>query len=405
MTIPRIKMKGKHLKPWLLLLPLLAGSCRYEDPEPLVCEVFEDLLFERKVDFDAMLSDMRHHYGETTGTFEGFEEAVKDARLIAEDFTVYGISYRTVDHQGRPVKASGLVYFPETTHIQGIIEILPVNKCRESCGTANKTVAEAMVGLGGHIMIVPDLLGCGQSDSYPIAYLQHENIARVAADMRKAAYEFLYNHRYIRLGGEDYIFGFSLGGSGALALARHYQQHPELGVKVKELWIGSGAYAPAETIDEILDRGTCGYAILPNILYALNWYENLGIDLREAFSGEMRERYEELANGDIEIDILTQRYGSSLDAYLNPAFFREDNAQWQKLHRALEDLTVPLDFKPDYPVRVFHSVDDEVIPCASSDRLVERLRQAGVDVQYRQTTGRHHHTAYEMGITMLKYLN
>ena len=76
------------MKSWLLLLPLLAGSCRYEDPEPLACEVFEDLLFERKVDFDAMLSDMRHHYGETTGTYEGFDDAVKQARLIAEDFSV-----------------------------------------------------------------------------------------------------------------------------------------------------------------------------------------------------------------------------------------------------------------------------------------------------------------------------
>ena len=192
------------------LLPFLLLSCRYKDPELLEYKVFDSLIFERKMTFDDMISDVMDQYGEHSSAYGELAELLEEGRQAAEDYTVYGITDNSLDHEGKPVKATGLVYYPETTYLKGVIEIVPVNKSKLSCGSVNRSVPEAIAGCTGYIMIVPDLLGCGGTEDYPISYVQHDDIVRLAADMRKAAYEFLYNHRYIRLGSKDYIFGYTV---------------------------------------------------------------------------------------------------------------------------------------------------------------------------------------------------
>lgn len=381
----------------LLLVSLaLFGSCQSDSFEPIEYKYFEGVLFERKVDFQTMIDDVMHHYGENAGDFGELDGLLQKGRLLAKDYTVYGIKYKTVDHEGKPVSASGLIYFPESFRKKGTLEMIPVNKSRVNCGTANRSIPEAIAGCTGYIMIVPDLLGCGESSDYAICYMQHDLIVRVAADMRKAAYEFLYNQRRFRLGRYDYLFGYSLGGSGVLALARYYAEHPEEGVKVKELWLGAGAYFPRQMVDMFVKTRQSSYAILPNILYSLEWYENLGLDFNEVFTGDLRDNYEELVTGDVSTDYLSSRLGSSLDAYISPDFMSEDCEGWRKVQESLSAKDIPIDFKPDFPVYLYHSVDDTVIPHDLSDSLNARLLRAGAKVNYVQTEGTHHNTGFKI---------
>ena len=393
-------------KLWIFLLSAAALLCSCEscNPEPLEYKTFEELLFVRKVDFQTMIDDVMAQYGESAGKFDEFEALLEEGRPLAKDYTLYGITYKTTDHNGDPVSASGLVYFPETRMKKGVLEIVPVNKSKKSCGTVNRSVPEAIAGCTGYIMIVPDLIGCGSTSDYAISYLQHDLIARVAADMRKAAFEFLRNHRKYRLGSQDYLFGYSLGGSGVLALARHYAKHPELGVKVRELWLGAGAYFPRQAVDLIAARQTSSYTILPNILYSLEWYDQLGLAFDEVFIGEMKDNYEELASGEIPIEELSERFGPSLDTYVNRDFFRDDCEGWQKIRSALELKEIPIDFKPSFPVYLYHSVDDSVIPHDLSDSLNARLLRAGARVNYIKAEGTHHNVGFRIEGDLARHL-
>ncbi len=386
------------------LLPFLLLSCRYKDPELLEYKVFDSLIFERKMTFDDMISDVMDQYGEHSSAYGELAELLEEGRQAAEDYTVYGITYNSLDHEGKPVKATGLVYYPETTYLKGVIEIVPVNKSKFSCGSVNRSVPEAIAGCTGYIMIVPDLLGCGGTEDYPISYLQHDDIVRLAVDMRKAAYEFLYNHRYIRLGNKDYIFGYSLGGGGALALARHYSLHPECGIKVKELWLGAGAWDPLAAVKEYAASGRCGAVILPNMLVSIDFYNHLGVDFSTVFKGEFLENYQELTAGYISTDSLTTRFGPELDAYIDMDFFAEDNAVWQKVQDALSSQLVPVDFKPSFPVFLYHSADDATIPVSASDSLNARLLRAGAKVYYHRTEGSHHLTGFKIEGDMARHL-
>lgn len=369
-------------------------SCNSDGFEPLEYQVFEEVLFERKVNFQDMIDDVMKHYGESAGGFEEFEALQEKVRKLAKEYTIYGIRYKTSDHEGKPISASGLVYFPESFRKRGVLEIIPVTKSRGSCGTVNRSIPEAVAGCTGYVMIIPDLPGCGITDDYAICYLQHDLIASVAADMRKAASEFLWNRRRHLLGNQDYLFGYSLGGSGVLALARHYVKHPELGVKVRELWLGAGAYFPRQALEKILEAKTVNYAICPNILYSLDWYEKLGIDFREVFTGELKEHYEELVTGDVPIDTLSKWFGPSLENYMNMDFFDDGSEGWRKIRSSLETKDIPIDFKPSFPVYLYQSYDDKTIPHALSDSLNARLTRVGANVSYKKTTGTHHNTGF-----------
>ena len=386
----------------LTLLSLV--SCRYKDPELLDCEYFDSLIFERKLNFETMLSDVMDQYGIHADSYAEMADLLEKGRRVGENYTLYGIRYKTVDHEGKPVLASGLVYYPETTHINGIIEIVPVNKNRISCGTVNQSIPEAIAGCTGYIMIASDLLGCGESSQYPICYLQHDCIVQSAVDMRKAAYEFLYNHRYMRLGGKDYLFGYSLGGGGVLALARHYVLHPELGIKVKELWLGGGAYYPLQAVETMLDQGREAAFILPNILWSMDKYDSLGVDFDRLFVGEFKDRYPEEITGDVPTETLTKIYGPVLSDYMDMSYFDESNETWQKARAALLRKDVPIDFKPDFPIYLYHSEDDETLPVSQSDTLYSRLKAAGAKVKYNRLKGSHHLIGFTIEGDMARHL-
>ena len=384
-----------------ILLALLAiccvVSCRYKDPTPLDCKYYDSMIFERHITFDDMVDDVMKYYGESAGSFDAMNELVETGQEVAKSYTVYGIRYWTTDHEGKRVLASGLVYFPETMKIQGVVEIVPVIKNRSSCGTVNQSIPEAIAGCTGYIMTAPDLLGCGEASQYPICYLMHDLVAKNSADLRKAAHEFLYNHRYISMGKNDYLFGYSLGGSGVLALARFYEKHPEYGIKVKELWLGAGAYFPPEAVETIVSWNSEGSVLVPNILWAQNQYDTLNLDFTKIFKGDLLENYEELITGNVSSASLRGRLGDVMDNYMDRSFFSKDNEDWMRCRATLQKMSVPLDFKPKYPIVLYHSAEDHSIPIAQSDSLYMYLKSVGADVDYKRAPeGEHHMVGFKI---------
>lgn len=384
---------------------LVLSSCKEREFVPLDCTVYDSMIFERGVSFTMMVEDVMAQYGSHAGNYGELKGLLEEGKAAAKNYTLYGIRYRTTDHEGKPTLASGLIYYPETTHIEGIIEIVPVTKNRLSVGTVNRSIPEAIAGCTGYIMIAPDLLGCGAASDYPICYLQHDLVAKNAADMRKAAYEFLYNKRYTRLGNKDYLFGYSLGGSGVLALARFYAKHPEYRVKIKELWLGAGAYDPCETLDLIVAKRSDPSLMLPNILWSLNQYDSLGLDFNSILTGKMKEHYEELITGNVSTDSLRKDYGPAMDDYLNMDFFAEDSEDWQRCREVLRRKAVPIDFKPDYPIVIYHSEDDETIPVALSDTLNRHLLDVGAEVYYQRLKGSHHLIGFKIEGDLARHLH
>ena len=321
------------------------------------------------------------------------------------DMTAYGISYHTIDPQGEPVIASGVVYVPRKKgKPKGVIEVSPLTRSKIDCATRDIMAAEIFPGMIGYVTIIPDLIGCGISDNKPIAYLQHDNVAEVSADMRKAAAQFLEQELHYELPSESLLFGYSLGGSGVWALARYYQLHPEAGVRVSHIFAGGGAYYPEVALRAFHSTRYSDYAILPNIVYSMNHYDQLQLDFGHIFKGQPLENYKHWCKGNIPIPELTQMIGTKLDRYLNFDFFNDQNPEYMRLLKVVAEKTIPEDWVPKAKVHLVHSRHDTYVPIACFWELYKCLKRCGAKVDYKLLPHDHVPAAVPFELNFISFL-
>lgn len=402
----KISLRGNAFHILWVALPIFFASCQSDDapaPEPVVATVFVEQLEEKTISFDDVLDHEMANYGFTDEDLKAYSAQLQLLRMLTNRCTAHAISYRTVTPQGTPTVASGVVYVPKATNaISGVVEISPINKSKGFCASKYMYTFEAVPSLLGYVTIIPDLIGCGTTSGLPISYMQHENVARVGADLRQAAEEFLSSRYNISLSKESKLFGYSLGGSGAWALARYYQQHPERGVNATEIFVGGGAYTPNKALDAFIASPQSDYAVMPNILYSMNYYENLNIDFSKVFKGELLDHYEEWCEGTIPVPDLTKMLGKNISAYINYDFFNNGNADYVKLRNALDKNAIPNDWVPKAKIHLYHSSNDTYVPTECGDELYKYLKSVNADVTYKKYEEGHVDTGLLVGIDAMK---
>lgn len=386
-------------------MSVIAVSCNRETESFGECKYYDSLISKKSITFMEEIRWSMEQFGVGEEALDQYKDLIDRVAKLAPDYTVYAIRYKTVDTEGKEILASGIIYYPESLKVKGVALISPFNKSKGLSGSSSGLVAEAIPVMSGYIGIIPDLLGYGETSEYPICYYQNDNVVRLSDDMRKAAREFLLRERFYNIGNSLYLAGYSFGGSNILALARHYDIHPELGIKIKGLFVGGGAYHPYETFRDIYENGFSGYSVLPSIVWSLDKYENLGIDFSQVFIGRLKDEYETLITGQLRFNELTSILGTDIHAYLNDSFFREDNPMWLRLKASLLSKDIPFDWIPSYEVRIYHSQNDEAIPISASDALYAYFKEKGVKVEYLHgSNGSHITMGMEMSVDAGEYL-
>lgn len=344
---------------------------------------FVELLFIKRLGFFKTFLHVVSQYDIGIKVLLPYTRQLLRMMMRIGDMTAYGISYRTVDPHGKPILASGVIYMPRKKRPKGVIEVSPLTRSKIDCATRDVMAAEIFPGMMGYVTIIPDLIGCGVSDKRPIAYLQHDNVAEVSADMRQATAQFLEDELSYKLPKESLLFGYSLGGSGVWALARHYQLHPELNVNVRHIFAGGGAYYPEVALRAFHTSRYSDYAILPNIVYSMNHYDQLKLDFNHIFKGQLLKNYTHWCKGNIPIPELTQMIGTKLDKYLNFEFFNDQNPEYMRLMKVVTEKTIPEDWVPKAKVHLYHSRHDTYVPIACFWELYKRLKRCGARVEYK----------------------
>ena len=366
----------------LAALLLLAACSESEDDAPFESQVLTEVVNTQTVTLQEIVDFLYKDYGIAPEQQAVFEQNLGPLRLIACDLTAHTVLYRTTSPNGNPVTASGVVYYPKRNVPRGVLEVMPINKSKRDCVSRCLHTAESLAACLGYICIIPDLIGCGATEDLPISYMQHENAAIVAADLRRAAAELIKKTYGRQLPSSSIISGYSLGGATSWALARHYALHPELGVTVKEVWSGGGAYDPSVAVNAFTANPYSQYAILPNIIYSMNYYDNLGLDFTQVFQGDLLAHYQEWCTGDVPIWDLTPRLGYDMRAYLKMEFFSPENPDYQRLMEVVKSKSVPNDWIPKARIHLAHSREDTYVPRACSDELHAYLQSVGADVEY-----------------------
>ncbi|MGF1427461.1 alpha/beta hydrolase family protein [Kitasatospora sp. LaBMicrA B282] len=215
----------------------------------------------------------------------------------------YRVVYRTVDPQGRPTTASGLVSLPETD--RRALHVVVFDHGTMAIRTETASVDESQRGdtsifaAAGYATVAPDYLGLGLGPGpHPYDDLASETTATV--DLLHAARQVARDHGH-RLDRGVQVTGFSQGGPAAMALGKALQEggvpHFDLAglAPYSGPYDGQHAELPA-ALDGTL-RGVDANYFLAYWLVAMNRTYHLYDDPAELFQQPYAQRIESLYDG------------------------------------------------------------------------------------------------------------
>jgi len=381
-------MKNYH---FLILLGFALACCTpmetYE-PDPVYYKV---LRWE-----NTSLSDL--------GKFDdGLEDYLPVLFFLDKDliFRITALEYDTVDPNGVPVKASGLVFHPLNRKSKGVVDAMPIARLGQSGVSVAMYAAEGLVALTGYTVILPDLLGFGVSQKEGVwpPFLMSENTGRVTYDMRCAAARYLWDEFRYSLPEETVIMGYSLGGSAALATQKYYETYHSNTIKIKEVHAGGGAYDLPAAFAAFAQTRFSDFAAIPNTILAFNhYYHDLQLDFKQIFTGYLLENYEQWNEGaykNIEDDIST---------YMHPDFFKpfdQQNDEFKRLHTYLIENSVSEGWCPKAPIYLSHAKTDAHVPVEAAEAALKKLRKAGGNISLLTYPGDHDSVGYTFILRLL----
>lgn len=392
--------------PFFLCLQLLLISCEGDEArlEPQPYQVLVNIQSSTEITFDEGLQGLIDQGRVTEEEIAPYKKKLNTGAMRARVYNAHVVTYHTTDPNGHPVVASGVVYYPKTGKPRGVIEALSFNKYKAQCPSKMLANISLMQGMAGFIVIVSDLIGCGATEDMPVPYFYHDNVAKVSADLRQAATELVRNVYGRPMPSWTLISGYSLAASEAWALARYYDKHPELDVHVNQVWISGGAYCPVAVMDYMLNTQYSEYPFIPSVIYSINHYDSLGLDLNKVFCGELVEHYEEWCTGNVPMLEVAQLLGPDISQYLNLEFFNDDNEDYRRLRASIERFTIPNDWIPTCDVHIYHASDDTYVPIVCANELVDYLRSVGVQTDFVVTEGNHLYNGLVMASDMAEVL-
>lgn len=286
---------------------------------------------------------------------------------IQNGANTFKVAYCTVDFDGTPIVASGMLAFPITfrrsptvmySHGTAVTRIdTPSN--RDVDDVFDGPSAMVIFAGGGYIWLAPDLTGFGDSSTPRHRYFHADTEGKSSLDMLTAVESFwLYR---LRSDGRVFNYGYSQGGHTALAFAR---EAGASGVRVEATWIGGAVVNVEGWYDFLIQQvGNSYFNVYPT--YLLLAYEDVYGDVygsltetfQPTFAGTILETYDMNHTYVEVIEALPESHAE----LVTPDFFasiHEPDAPIRVHLRenSLEDVCL------DGPIRWYHMVDDDEVP-------------------------------------------
>ena len=240
----------------------------------------------------------------------------------------------------------------------------------------------------GFIYIAADYLGLGDSTVPRHRYFHAATEASSEIDLLAAAQKVLADLN-VRQNGKLFVFGFSQGGHSALALHRELER---MHVKVGGTATVGGIFDVERWFLTSLEKETTLFQPL-YATYLLLAFDDI-YDVYESTADVFRRRYATIVEDLFDMrhffdDVAVELPPPARDL-LKPSYYaqvttnRDDPMRVRLRENAVDR------WRPEAPVRVYHSTDDEEVPYEDALVSVERLRRRGATVDVRTLPGFDH---------------
>ncbi|MEV5505307.1 alpha/beta hydrolase family protein [Streptomyces orinoci] len=311
-----------------------------------------------------------------------------DAGTVRFGVDAYRLVYRTVDPQGRPTTASGLLVLPRSRehHLRTVSFTHGTTSYRSDAPSSmvkagfvsSPAITYASAGFAA---VAPDYLGLGAGPGHhPWMDVPSETTASL--DMLRAARAFA-PHTGRALGHDVLVTGFSQGASAAMALARTLQADGDRWFRIKAVAPISGGYdfqhaeLPA-LLDGSLDAKS-SVLYTAYLLVAWNRLHHLYHSPNEVFQAPYDSTIEALFDGSHTGQQLFAGTPNTLSALLTPHGFDMLRHPTGQLAAALRVADNTCAWSPRVPVRLYAASADEQAANANTDHCEAALQSHGVN--------------------------
>ncbi len=286
------------------------------------------------------------------------------------DVTAVKIIYNTIDGNGNPTTASGVVFLPAVqTETQ-----MPVFSYLHGTITADFEAPSNLIGLesaigwimamDGYISVLPDYLGLGDGPGiHPYSHAESE--ASASIDMLKAATLYCSGPSvFAKSNGELYLSGYSQGAHAALATQRELEKHPLPNLTLQKTVAGSGAYS-LSFIQKNFIFNNPGYpspSFLPNLLLGYqDVYGNLYSNLNKVFVPPYNALIPDYFDGSKTTDEIDANLPVNWKSMFVPKYLW--NIQYNYFHPVNNALRKNdlINWKPKTDLYLYYSTGDELV--------------------------------------------
>ncbi|HJP79789.1 MAG TPA: lipase [Pseudonocardiaceae bacterium] len=309
---------------------------------------------------------------------------------VHDSVHAYRLTYRTVDHNGRPTTASGLFVLPDTNNrdISTITYLNGTMSGRDEAPSveprSSDRYASYLYSSAGYATVAPDYVGLGTGPGlHP--YLDVADATAASVDMldaaRTAARQLGRNLR-----PEVYVNGFSQGGVVALGLGRALQAGAVPGLRAVAIAPISGPYElqsaeiPAALASNPRQLNPADSAFyLAYVLVVWQRVYHIYDDPSAVFQAPYDKTVPPLFNGDNDENAIFPKLPSTPEQLITPAFLAQLRHPSGRLLAALRanDATCS-NWLPRMPIRFFYADGDEQVSPADTQQCQADFAARGV---------------------------
>ena len=307
----------------------------------------------------------------------------------------YMFTYPTVDHAGKPCVMSAVLYLPSGKRVdKQIAKMALFNHYTilrsDEAPSAGQFDLQA-VGLSkGMAVVAADYEGFGATGDRNQAYCYAEANARASIDALLAAREWLVKQGYT-LGDSILNYGYSQGGQTAMAALKLSQTEYRGRVRFTKTIAGAGPYDLRRTFRKFLEWGRIGMpAVLPMSMVTLNDLYQLDIKDKEAFLEPLASNVKSwIISKKFSLTEFTHLLGTDTIAqFMQPAYCDSTTAQMQRVLSYVDRMRFTDDWTPDpdTEVKLYHSLNDDIVAPENSQQMYNWLVSKGVQNAVLDTT-------------------
>jgi hypothetical protein len=303
--------------------------------------------------------------------------------------TAYRLIYRTVDHNGRPTTASGIVVLPDGRRgaLTAVEYLHGTNATKAYAASVDDTSTDRLVTAlfagAGLVGVAPDYLGLGLGpDLHP--YIDTKTETTASADMLLAARTFAARHG-VALKRDVLVTGFSQGGRASIALGRALSRGEAGPFRLGALQAVAGPYdLLGSELPATFDGGVAPATAAFYLAYFVTaWNRTVGLydDPREAFQAPYAKTVEGLFDGSHPDEEIAAALPDSPDKLFTPEFAQRLQHPTGRLLQALQAADqICHDWTPRVPVHLYSGTKDTDVVAANADACATGLRARGAQV-------------------------